>query len=58
MQAYLKSSVFNSFSYTKKARHLSDSYCSVDIAQIALSITSSPSSTGFYAMRSVKYGGW
>ena len=28
------------------------------IAHIAILITSSPSCTGFYVMRLVKYGGW
>ena len=28
------------------------------IVQIVISITNSPSGTGFYVMRWVKYGGW
>ena len=47
--------VFNSFSYTKKHVIL---VINTVISQIAISITSSPSGTGFYVMRWVKYGRW
>ena len=48
--------VFSSFSYTKK--HIILAINQIAIVQIAISIKSSPSGTGFYAMRWVKYGGW
>ena len=47
--------VFNSFSYNKKHIILA---INIVFAQIAILITSSPSGTGFYVMRRVKYGGW
>ena len=47
--------VFNSFYYTKKHVILA---INIVISQIALSITKSPSGTGFYVMGWVKYGGW
>ena len=47
--------LFNSFSYTKKHVILA---INIVIVQIVISITSSPSGTGFYEMRWVKYGGW
>ena len=47
--------VFNSLSFTKKHVILA---INIIISQIALSIRSSLSGTGFYVMRSVKTGGW
>ena len=47
--------VFISFSYTKKHIILE---INIVIAQIAILIMGSPSGTGFYVMRWVKYGGW
>ena len=47
--------MFISFSYMKTHIVLA---INIVIAQIAISIMSSPSGTGFYVMRWVKYGGW
>ena len=43
------------FSYTKENVIL---VINIVFAQIAISITSSPSGNGFYVMRWVKYEGW
>ena len=47
--------LFISFSFMKTHLVLA---INIVIAQIAISITSAPSGTGFYVMRRVKYGGW
>ena len=47
--------LFNSFSCMKKQANLA---INIVMVQIVISITSSPSGTGFYVMRWVKYGGW
>ena len=47
--------VYNSFSYMKKHIILA---IDIVIVQIVISIMSSPSCTGFYVMRWIKYGGW
>ena len=47
--------LFKSFSYTKKYVILA---INIVFAQIAISITSSPSGTGFYVKRWVIYVGW
>ena len=44
------------FLYEKKTYIILAS--NIVIVQIVISITSSPSGTGFYVMRWVKYGGW